>query len=130
MEEIKNHLSEDTVKKVMEKFDDITKTLFSAIFPVAVSSALLLSFAIYSGLQNDSFLFGLLLFICLVPLFVLGVGTLSIGNALSRLIDSINFLFQTTAHIALAIYQDNKEKGAVRPKALFLTPTTTFWCRP
>lgn len=111
MEEIKKYMTNETINEVIEKFETAMDTGLIAILPVIISGGILLILSIIIGVVSSSVILGILFFVCSSPLFILAVGTYSIGNALKRLIDSINFLIQTTVNISIAVYKDNKELG-------------------
>lgn len=108
MEEIRKYMSEEAVNEVIEVFDTAINAKFLAFLPVIISSTFLLLISIFEGMQNSSVLFGILFFICLSPLLIFGIGAFSAGNTLKSLLYSINFLFQTTVNISVAVYKDNK----------------------
>ena len=111
MNEISKYMSDETVDEVIEKFETAVGIVFPAILPVVISGVVLLMLSIFEGIKNSSLIFGSLFFVCMIPFWILGVGAFSIGSALNKLIDSINFLLQTTVNISVTIYKDKKALG-------------------
>lgn len=110
MNDINMYLSDEKVNEVMDAFEEMLTPRHAAKLPICFSGAILVALAIFAGAQSTC-LFGILLFLCLSPIFIFAVGAFSIGNALKRMIGNIRTIFCAAANISIAIYNEQQTQS-------------------
>lgn len=111
MSDINKYLSDEKVNEVIDSFGKIIDSRNSAKLPVYISWAVLASIAAFVCLR-DTVLFGVLLFLCLSPIFIFAVGAFSICGTLKRMLNGVSMIFRTAAEVSLAVYNDRKAKNS------------------
>lgn len=110
MNEINKYLSKEKINEAIDAFQKAVNSRHSVMLSVIISSIILLLLSVLVCFKS-TVTFGILLFFCLSPIFIISVGIFSSGNTLKRIFNSINTIFQTVLNISVAFYNDRKSQN-------------------
>lgn len=109
--DVDKYTNDESVDLFEKKLDSILSCGTTSVLPVVISGTAALLLSVGLSFQFDSALFGVLFFLFSIPVFLIGIGAVSVAKATENLLEGISFIMAFTSNITKDIRNGIEEKG-------------------
>jgi hypothetical protein len=110
-QKMNKYVTYETICTLSDHIENLISVGFNAIIFPIIFEILALVFSIYIGYIYNSILAGIIVFIALIPITIIGIGFLGLAKAISDFSSAFVYIVEYIIHINIEVRKSAREEG-------------------